>query len=157
VLSFGEKLRSDYHRHLPDFADAVELVNDPDLFPLHAEFLARLGLTFTHGDYADIEAVPRKEATAERLFERSLNYHPNVTAYLGLGTIRQKRGEHGESIRLLEEGIARFPGNGELNICLGISYMNLGRFKDGVECFSKFPEDPRARRFLETCRRALGK
>jgi len=157
VLSFGEKLRSDYHRHLPDFADAVELVDDPDLFAMHAEFLSRLGLTFTHGDYAAIDTIPEKEATAERLFERSLDYYPNVRAYLGLGTIKQKRGEYGESIRLLAEGVARFPDNAELNVCLGISYMNLGRFKEGLECFSKFPNHSQAQRHLETCRRALGK
>ncbi|MBI4776886.1 MAG: radical SAM protein [Deltaproteobacteria bacterium] len=157
VLSFGQKLRSDYHRHLSDFADAVELVDDPELYTTHAEFLSRLGLTFTHGDYAGIEAIPEKEATAARLFERSLAYRPNARAYLGLGTILQKRGEHRESIRLLAEGAARLPDIAELNICLGVSYMNLGRFKEGLECFSKFPNDPQARRHMETCLRALGK
>ena len=157
VLSFGEALRADYHRHLPDFAEAVELVDDEDLFPMHAEFLSRLGLTFTHGDYAKIEAIPNRETAAQRLFERSLDYHPNAGAFLGLGTIRQKRGEYQESIQLLAEGVEKFPDNAELHICLGISFMNLGRFEEGLKCFSKFPNDPQARRFLETCNQALGK
>ena len=92
VLAFGLRLRSEYYKSLPDFVDSIELIEKEDFFEIHSDFLSRLGLTFTHGDYAMIEAIKGKDKIAERLFRRSLDYYPDHRAYLGLGIIKQVTG-----------------------------------------------------------------
>lgn len=156
ILAFGQKLRSDYYRRLPEFADAIELVDDKNLYESHADFLSRLAMTFSHGDYASIDAIPGKEEVAQRLYERSLLYHPNERAYLGMGTIRQKQREYGVSLKILSEGVKQFPDSQQLAVCLGISYMNLGRYDDALECFLKFPHSQETLRHTAACYRALG-
>ena len=91
VLSFGRRLRSDFYRHLPEFADSINLVQDKSLDHLHADFLSRLAMTFSHGDYAAIDAIPEPRAVAERLYKRALEYHPDHRAFLGLGMLFQKQ------------------------------------------------------------------
>ncbi len=156
ILAFGQKLRSDYYRHLPEFADAVQLVDKKDLHESHAEFLSRLAMTFSHGDYSSIETIPGKEEVAQRLYERSLSYRPNVRAYLGLGIIKQKQREHVEAIRILSEGMKQFPGNEPLTMCSGISHMNLGQYEEALICFRKFPDSREALQYTAACYRALG-
>jgi len=156
VLAFGQKLRSDYYRRLPEFADAIELVDDKNLYESHADFLSRLAMTFSHGDYASIDAIPGKEEVAQRLYERSLLYHPNARAYLGMGTIRQKRREYEVSLKILSEGVKQFPDDQQLAVCLGVSYMNLGRYDDALECFLKFPHSRETLQHTAVCYRALG-
>lgn len=156
ILSFGQKLRSDYYRSLPDFANAVSLVDKKDLYESHADFLSRLAMTFSHGDYASIEAVPEKEAVSQRLYERSLSYHPNQRAYLGIGIIKQKQGRHEESVHILVDGMKHFPGSENLAICLGISHMNLGQYEEALKCFSKFPDSRESLKYTAACYRAMG-
>ncbi len=156
VLGFGERLRSGFYRNLPGFAEAVALVDDRRFYPLHADFLSRLGLTFTHGDYAAIEKIPEKERTAERLFRRALSYHPDHRAYLGLGILAQRRGDHADSIRILTEAVGRFPESEALFTCLGVSHMNLGEFQRALECFSPFSAAGRVSGYIEECRRHIG-
>lgn len=156
ILAFGQKLRSDYYSHLPEFADAVQLVDRKDLYESHADFLSRLAMTFSHGDYASIEAIPGKREVAQRLYERSLSYHPNQRSYLGLGIIKQKQGEHEESVRILSEGMKQFPKSESLATCLGISYMNLGHYEEALKCFHKFSDSQEALRYTAACYRALG-
>jgi len=156
ILAFGQKLRSDYYRRLPEFADAIELVDDKNLYESHADFLSRLAMTFSHGDYASIDAIPGKEEVAQRLYERSLTYHPNVRAYLGMGTIRQKRREYEVSVKILSEGMKQFPDSEQLAVCLGVSYMNLGRYDDALECFLRFPHSQETLQYTAACYRALG-
>lgn len=142
ILAFGEKLRSDYYLHLPEFADALQLVDKEDLYKSHADFLSRLAMTFSHGDYAAIEAIPVKEEVAQRLYVRSLSYYPNQRAYLGLGILKQKQEKYEESVRILSEGINQFPESESLATCLGISYMNLGSYEEALKCFHKFLDSP---------------
>jgi coproporphyrinogen III oxidase-like Fe-S oxidoreductase len=156
ILSFGRKLRSDFYSNLPAFADAINLVDREDLYVSHADFLSRLALTFSHGDYASIEAIPDKDGVAERLFRRSLSYFPDHRAYLGLGIIKQKQAEYGESIALLSEGVKHFPVSEQLALCLGISYMNLARYQEALQCFNRFPDSPALSSYRESCHRALG-
>ncbi|OGW38149.1 MAG: B12-binding domain-containing radical SAM protein [Nitrospirae bacterium RBG_13_39_12] len=156
ILAFGKKLRSDYYLRLPGFADTVQLVDKKDLFEYHADFLSRLAMTFSHGDYAAIEAIPGKEEIAQRLYERSLSYHPTQRAYLGLGIIRQKQGKYDESLQIFSEGTKRFPGDGSLAISLGISYMNLGQYREALECFNRFSDSREALKYTAACYRALG-
>jgi anaerobic magnesium-protoporphyrin IX monomethyl ester cyclase len=156
ILSFGQKLRLDYYRHLPEFADALQLVDNSNLYESHADFLSRLAMTFSHGDYTAIEAIPEKDKVAQRLYERSLSYHPNHRAYLGLGIIKQKRGEHEESIQILSEGMKHFPDSEPLAKCTGISYMNLGQYEEALKYFLKFPDSREALHYIATCYHALG-
>ncbi len=156
ILAFGQKLRSDYYSHLQEFADAVQLVDKKDLYKSHADFLSRLAMTFSHGDYAVIEAIPEKEEIAQRLYKRALSYHPNQRAYIGLGIIKQKHREYEESVRILAEGMKQFPESESLNTCLGISYMNLGQYEKALECFRKFPDSRETLQYTASCYQALG-
>jgi len=156
ILAFGQKLRSDYYRSLPGFADAVRLIDKNDLYESHADFLSRLAMTFSHGDYSSIEAIPDKEGTALRLYEGALSYHHNQRAYLGLGIIRQKRGEYEESVKILSQGMEQFPGSESIALCLGISYMNLGRYEEALKCYGKFPDSREVLKYTAACYRARG-
>jgi radical SAM superfamily enzyme YgiQ (UPF0313 family) len=155
ILAFGQKLRSDYYRHLPEFADAIQLVDEKDFYETHADFLSRLAMTFSHGEYAAIEDIPEKEEVARRLYEKSLSYFPNQRAFLGLGIIRQKQKQYEESVRTLFEGVSQYPDDESLAVCLGISYMNLGRFKEAREVFQKFSDSPNVLPYISACYRAL--
>jgi radical SAM superfamily enzyme YgiQ (UPF0313 family) len=155
ILAFGQKLRADYYRYLPEFADAIRLVDEKDLYEGHADFLSRLAMTFSHGEYAAIDDIPEKEEVARRLFEKSLSYYPNQRAFLGLGIIRQKQSLHEESVRILFEGVSQYPDDESLALCLGISYMNLSRFKEAREVFQKFSDSPNVLPYISACCRAL--
>ena len=156
ILDFGKKLRTDYYSHLPEFADAIQLIDKEDLYESHADFLSRLAMTFSHGDYASIEAIPEKDNVAQRLYERSLSYYPNQRAYLGLGIIKQKQRKYEESVQILSEGVKHFPESEPIAMCLGISYMNLGRYEEALECFQKLPESGEALQYVATCYHAMG-
>ena len=156
ILAFGRKLRSDYYHHLPEFADTIQLIDDKNLYESHADFLSRLAMTFSHGDYASIEAIPEKEKVAQRLFERSLSYFPNQRAYLGLGVIKQKQRQFEESVQILWEGALQFPEDESLAICLGMSYMNLGRYGEALQCLQKFPDSLSVLPYIAACYHALG-
>jgi len=156
ILAFGQRLRADYFSYLPEFADAIELIDEKALYESHADFLSRLAMTFSHGEYAAIEDIPGKEEVAQRLYERSLSYYPNQRAYLGLGIIRQKKRNYEESVRILSEGVSQFPDDESLATCLGISYMNLSRFEEAREVFQKFSDSPNILPYISACYRALG-
>ena len=155
ILAFGNRLRSSFHRKLPRFAETVDLIDDPGFFPFHADFLSRLGLTFSHGEYADIDGIPEKKKTAEQLFRRALSYHPDHRAYLGLGMLAQQRRDFAVSISFLEEGLGHFPKSEELLTCLGLNHMNLGDFKSALACFAPFEGNGRVDGYIAQCRRRL--
>jgi len=155
ILAFGKKLRTAFYEKVHSYAESIELVERKDLYPWHADFCSRLGMTFSHGDYSRIEEVKEKADTAEKLFRKSLGYCPDHRAYLGLGIIRQRKGEFKESIKLLEEGLRHWPGREDLTVCLGINYMNLGDFKIALDHFSKFPQSKIAIQYKEECAKAL--
>jgi anaerobic magnesium-protoporphyrin IX monomethyl ester cyclase len=156
ILAFGEKLRADYYGHLTDFVGRIELIEKEEFYQMHADFLSRLAMTFTHGDYAKIEAIGDKEKIAERLYRQALNYHPDHRAYLGLGIIAQKKGAYHESVRILSEGIDCFPDSEPLNICLGISYLNTGEYTKALSNFLKFQDSQQAPYYIAQCYHALG-
>jgi tetratricopeptide (TPR) repeat protein len=155
VLAFGERLRSSFHRDLPRYAEALDLADREDLYPMHADFLSRLAMTFTHGDYAAVEAIPDKEATAERLYERALAYHPDQRAYLGLGILKQRAGAHEEVVPLLDEATRAYPQSEQLHLCLAVSLMNLTRYAEVLQILEKFPRSSQALRFAAACHEAL--
>ncbi|MBP1742664.1 MAG: cobalamin-binding radical domain protein [Deltaproteobacteria bacterium] len=155
VLDFGKRLRTAFYEKVHSYGEAIELVDRKDLYPWHADFCSRLGMTFSHGDYSRIEEVKEKAETADKLFKKALGYCPDHRAYLGLGIIRQRKGEFKESIKLLKEGLRHWPGSEDLTICLGINYMNLGDFRTALGHFSKFPQSKIAIQYKEECAKAL--
>ena len=155
LLAFGKKLRAAFYEKVPSYAEAIELVDRKDLYPWHADFCSRLGMTFSHGDYSRIQGVRERAETAEKLFRKSLSYCPDHRAYLGLGIIRQRKGEFKESVEILKEGLSHWPDSEDLNLCLGISTMNLGDFKTALDLFSKFPKSRAARAYMDECQEAL--
>ncbi len=155
VLEFGKTLRTEFYRRLPFFVNAIELAEREGFEELHADFLSRLAMTFSHGDYARIEAIPQKQETAQHLYQRSLAYSPNDRAYLGLGIIWQKEKKFPESIRILSEGVDHFPENEQLHICLALSHMNLGEFKEALSYLQKFRHSQQAAPYIAECQRRL--
>jgi radical SAM superfamily enzyme YgiQ (UPF0313 family) len=155
ILAFGKKLRTAFYEKVHSYAESIELVERKDLYPWHADFCSRLGMTFSHGDYSRNQQVKEKAETADKLFKKALGYCPDHRAYLGLGIIRQRKGEFKESIKLLEEGLRHWPGSEDLTICLGINYMNLGDFKTALDRFSKFPKSRAARTYIDECKKRL--
>ncbi|MCP4672297.1 MAG: radical SAM protein, partial [Desulfobacula sp.] len=151
IMAFGWKLRTDFYENLADFADQVELVDREELFELHADFLSKLAMTFSHGDYAKIEAVKNKDLVAEKLYKRSLDYQPVHRAFLGLGMIAQKKKKFNESIEILSKGLDCFPENEQLNMCMGINYMNLNEYDKALPYFLKHRGSKEADYFIAIC------
>jgi anaerobic magnesium-protoporphyrin IX monomethyl ester cyclase len=155
VLAFGKELRAAFHKALPDFANAIELTKEEAFRELNADFLSRLAMTFSHGDYAKIEAIPLKDKTAKHLYRKSLDFAPTDRAYLGLGMIKQREGSFRESITLLDEGLGVFPENDPLKLCKGISHMNLGEFQKALSCFKGIRNSKQAKPYIRECHKAL--
>ncbi|MCP4666353.1 MAG: radical SAM protein [Deltaproteobacteria bacterium] len=156
ILAFGEKLRAEYYENLPGFVENIELMDNEDLFETHSDFLSRLGMTFSHGDYAGIDAIQDKGKIAERLFAKALEYHPDHRAYLGLGILKQKSGRYQESMATLSKGVQLFPDSVSLNICLGISHMNLGEYEKALARFLKCEHSKDALPYISNCYREMG-
>lgn len=155
VLEFGRAIRTAFYEGLGDFVEDIRLVDEKDFYPLHADFCSRLGMTFSHGDYANIEAIRDRDRIAERLFRRSLAYHPDARAYFGLGLLHQKKKDFVRAAEVLSEGVGLFPESAELNLCLGITHMNLGAFKQALSYLQKLEDSPEARYYIEQCRNQL--
>jgi radical SAM superfamily enzyme YgiQ (UPF0313 family) len=156
VLAFGKTLRDGFHNRLSRFALDLELVDDPDLYALHADFLSRLALTFDQGDYSRIEAIPDREKTAEMLYRRALSWAPDARAFLGLGAMHQRNRALLESIEILSRGLKSFPNSEELHICLAVSLMNTGEFTRALEHLVPYEDNPQAIQIIIACHRALG-
>lgn len=156
ILGFGQKLRLNFFKNLPGYVEAIQLIDDKDLYPQHSRFLARLAMTFDHGDYAAIDAVERKDRLAEKLYRQSLNYYPNAEACLGLGILKQKRGDQQDAVEILSHGLSHFPNDARLSICLGVSLMNLAEYEGALARFLEFPAEKDAVQFAARCYEALG-
>ena len=122
---------------------------------MHADFYSRLGMTFSHGDYSKIEAIKDKEQIAEKLFKKSLGYHPNHRAYLGIGMVEQKRKEFQKAVEILSKGVELFPESEELSLCLGISYMNLRDYNSALSYLQKLKHSKEAKYYIEQCYKEL--
>ena len=75
---------------------------------------------------------------------------------MGLGIINQKTGKYEESIRIFLQGLDFFPESEMLNMCTGISYMNMEQYSTALEYFLKFKESDQAHYYISNCYRALG-
>jgi tetratricopeptide (TPR) repeat protein len=148
-------LREAFHRGLPGFVQALAPIDDPEFHPFHADFLSRLAMTFDQGDYARVETIPDKPRLAEALYRRALGYHRDARAYLGLGLLNQKAGRYQDSADILASGLSHFPGDEHLLMCLAVSLMNLGRFKEALTLLERCPNQPQAMQLTAACRQAL--
>lgn len=157
VLGFGEMLRGAWHSRLGSYARSIKPVDIRELYPFHADFFSRLGMTFAFGDYASNPAISDSEATGEYLFSMALKFNPDSRAYLGLGMLLQKKRAFAESVKVLEEGISHYPDDVNINTCLGISHMNMQNMDKALDIFIKFPEDRQCLNHAATCAGALGK
>jgi len=156
VLKFGEYLRTSYYSALPSFVDALDLKDAKELYALHADFCSRLAMTFSHGDYSQIQAIPDKDALAAKLYKKSLAYYPDHRAFLGLGILKQKDRKYEESIAILSKAVSHFPDSEMLHMCLGISYMNKARYDEAITLFLRFPNSAQAVGNIADCYKALG-
>lgn len=155
ILAFGKKLRSAFYEKLPEYVEALDLIDQNDLYPQHADFFSRLALTFQKGDYAGIDAIAHKDRIAEKLYQRSLEYGANARAYWGLGMLYQQRKDFDEAIQILTAGIKVFPRDEQLNLCLAVSYMNLGNYQKALSCLSKLQHLKEGVYFTAKCYQAL--
>ena len=156
VLDFGRRLRSDFYEHLPGFVESLRLIEDKAMDRLHADFYSRLAMTFSHGDYAGTEAIKSKAAIAESLYRRALDYTPDHRAFLGLAIADQQRKDFNGSIRMLKQGLSYFPESEALNVCMGVSHMNLGRFRKALSFFFKYADSEPVSSYIAACYQALG-
>jgi len=156
IQAFGQKLRTTYYEDLAGFTDQIELTDKKEFYPMHSDFFSKLAMTFSHGDYAKIDAIKDKNTISEKLYNRSLDYYPDHRAYLGLGIIKQKNRQYKDSIRILEKGIEHFPDSEQLNMCLGISYINLKKYTEALPYFLKFEDSKEALYYISSCYKELG-
>ncbi|MCP3875166.1 MAG: radical SAM protein [Desulfobacteraceae bacterium] len=151
VKIWGDRLRTQFYSHLDDFAKQLDLVDIKELYPYHADFLSRLALTFSHGEYADDKRVTNQNKTAQHLFEKALDYSPDARAFLGLAMLLQKQKQFDKAIQMLENGLDYFKNNKDLNICMGINLMNTGQFKTALNFFKKFSHFPETDHYINIC------
>lgn len=156
VLAFGKRLREGYFAMLPGFAKQLELKNDPDLYPLHADFLSRLGMTFSHGDYANSQGGATGRDTAVALFERSLGFHPDHRAFWGLGLVYQQMRRLDDSVEILQRGIRHHPTSMDLHLALAHSLMRLERYAEAHRHLAPFAHNPQVVEQLVRCCRMMG-
>lgn len=157
ILDFGNRLRTAFHANLHCYVEDMDLVDIPELRQSHAEFCSRLAMTFSHGDYARVEAVKNPQDIATRLYEKALSYAHDHRAYLGLGIIHQKNRAMEKSVEILTEGVRHFPESSQLHVCLGISLMNLGRFDQALAILLKVQNSQEALQPIAECYRQLDK
>jgi tetratricopeptide (TPR) repeat protein len=155
VLAFGKRLRTAFYENLHLFTDSIPLVERKELYPLHADFCSRLAMTFSHGDYARNDLIKDKEKVAQNLYNRALAYYPDERAFLGLGMMRQRKGEFTASVEILNEGLRHFPRSEQLHLCLGVSLMNSGDYREARALFRKFPHSQEAIEYAGKCEVAL--
>jgi tetratricopeptide (TPR) repeat protein len=156
VRAFGRHLRQCFYRALPRFALNIDLIEESEWYPWHADFCSRLGLTFHTGDYAKLELDPDSQSVAMLLYRRAIAYHPDARAYLGMGMLAQHQRQFEQSVELLSEGAAHFPQHPQLNICLAVSLMNLGRFAEAETRLAPWRHLPEAWPYLQACYNILG-
>jgi anaerobic magnesium-protoporphyrin IX monomethyl ester cyclase len=155
VKAFGDKLRTGFYNNLDTFANDINLMDIKELYPFHADFLSRLAMTFSHGEYALDTRVKNQEATSKMLNERALSYAPEQRAFLGLAMLFQKQRLFDDAISLLEKGLAHWPKNKSLNICMGVCLMNKNRFKKALHFFEKFKDFSETHPYINICQKKI--
>ena len=157
ILTYGNAIRHAFHQNLPLFVEDIDLIEDPSFKRLHADFYSRLGMTFSHGDYAKIDAIPDKLSIAKTLFQKSLACYPDHRSYLGLGLLYQQEGFHEKSIRILDQGLVHYGSSMDLNVCQGINYMNLSDYDKALTYFLDYKDQAHVGPYITKCYEAMKK
>ncbi len=152
VKGYGQKLRQNFYGSLHRFADQIQLEDNRELYECHADFLSRLAMTFSHGEYARNPAVIDSDGVAKNLYRRSLAYHPDPRAYLGLAMLFQKEKNFKEAVKLLTKALGLFPDIKNLTVCMAVSLMNLGRFSEALRFLEKHGTDQDTAPYIKACR-----
>lgn len=155
VKAFGDRLRRTFFDNIHQFAADIRLTDDPRLFPFHADFLSRLALTFSHGEYALDPRIAEKEKTAENLYKSALSYHPAPRAFLGLGMLYLKRQQFDAAVAVLGKGLALYPDHEDMNLCMALNHMNLGDFRTARDFLESVGHLPGARKYMDICNQKL--
>lgn len=159
VKAFGHGLRSEFYNNLDTFARKIELVDIKELAPFHADFLSRLAMTFSHGEYAGDHGgdtrIKNQDKTAKLLYDRALSYTPDSRAFLGLAMLLQKQKRFEKAITVLKKGLNHSPENKNLTICMGVSLMNTGHFKPALNFFKKFRDCPETNHYINICHQKI--
>ena len=145
ILAYGKALRQAFYRNLPVFVEDIDLIKDPAFDRLHADFYSRLAMTFSHGDYSKIDAIPDKTSIAKALFLKSLACYPDHRSYLGLGLLYQRERSFEKSIQILDQGLIHFDSSMDLNICQGINYMNRNDYDTALSYFLDYKDQDACR------------
>ena len=161
VKAFGDQLRNAFHSNIQKFAldltqgsaQNTEHAAPPDLTPLHADFLSRLAMTFSHGEYANDPRIQDASGTAKELYEKALSYAPDARAFLGLAMMDQQQKQFDSAMEIIEKGLTHFPQASELSVCKGVCLMNLGRFNDALAVFTSIENRPDLQYYIDICRR----
>jgi radical SAM superfamily enzyme YgiQ (UPF0313 family) len=155
IQRYGRSLRHAFYQNLPVFVQDMDLITDPAFDRLHADFYSRLGLTFSHGDYSKIDAIPDKAKISEMLFNKALAFYPDHRSYLGLGLLYQHQGLFEKSIQILDQGLTHFDNSMDLNVCQGINHMNLKKYDKALTYFHDYTDQERVRPYIARCNQAL--
>jgi anaerobic magnesium-protoporphyrin IX monomethyl ester cyclase len=155
VLAFGRRLRGTYQQWLPEMARGIALKDDPDLKAEQADFLSRLAMTFSHGDYARIQSPTSPLATARYLYQQALDLNPDHRAFWGLALTQQIQGAPEAAVRTLKQGLDHFPHSRELHISLGIAYAAQNRHEQALAHLLPYENTSEARPHIDRCRQAL--
>ena len=156
VFAFGKRIRDAVYANVTAAVDLLDFVDRQDLYPLHADFCSRLGMTFSHGEFASVEAIRNKDGVAEKLFRKALDFWPDHRAYLGMGLLMQRQGAMTKAERYFFQGIKRFSDSVDLHVGLAVTFMNQGRFREALEHLSPFQEVSGVQRYVDICYQALG-
>ncbi len=152
VTNFGKKIRNTFFSRIQEYALDTKLVDNRELYPFHADFLSRLAMTFSHGDYSNHPRVKKPLKTAALLYDRALSYAPDARAYLGLGMLHQKQRHFDRAVALMEKALIHFGNDKSLNICMAVSLMNLGRFSDALAFLEKFQTHGDIQPYIDACK-----
>lgn len=155
IKQFGNTLRQAFYEHVHEFAQDISLVDQKSLYLYHADFLSRLAMTFSHGEYARDSRVKNPDTTAMELYEKALQYTPDPRAFLGLGMLMQKTRRLEDAMHWLSKGLKHHPDHADLNICLGVCMMNLGRFSDALEVFEGLGNLEQTRHYINICQKKI--
>ncbi|MFK5954645.1 MAG: radical SAM protein [Desulfobacterium sp.] len=155
VTNFGKEIRNTFFSRIQQYALDTELVDNRELYPFHADFLSRLAMTFSHGDYSNHPQVKNPLKTAALLYERALSYAPDARAYLGFGMLHQKQRHFDRAVALMEKALIHFGNDKSLNICMAVSLMNLGRFSDALTFLEKFQTHGDIQPYIDACKSKL--
>ncbi len=155
VKSFGDQLRTAFYSSVDEFAHSLTPVDINELYPFHADFLSRLAMTFSHGEYAKDSRIKNQDITAEHLYHKALSFWPDSRAFLGLAMLAQKKRQFDKAGQILEKGLKEHPSDRDLNICTGINFMNQGRFRAALDIFEPFRQFPETARYINICRQRI--